>query len=70
MTKEYLIKKIETARAAIAYAVPGADLSYAKAILTFAELKLAKMAGSTCPPSPFRRGWSGCTGTSRPQPPV
>ena len=46
MTKEYLIKKIETARAAIAYAVPGADLSYAKAILTFAELKLAKMEGS------------------------
>jgi hypothetical protein len=45
MTKEYLIHKIEAARAAIAFAVPGADLSYAKATLVFAEAKLAKMGG-------------------------
>ena len=44
MTKEYLIHKIETARAAIAFAVPGADLSFAKATLVFAEAKLAKMS--------------------------
>ena len=43
MTKEYLINKIETARAAIAFASHGADLSYAKAILAFAETKLARM---------------------------
>jgi len=43
MTKEYLIHKIETARDAIAYAVPGADMSYAKATLAFAEAKLARM---------------------------
>lgn len=47
MTKEYLIRKIETARAAIAFAVPGADLSYAKATLAFAEAKLAKMEART-----------------------
>jgi hypothetical protein len=43
MTKQYLTHKIETARAAIAFAVPGADISYAKATLAFAEAKLAKM---------------------------
>lgn len=46
MTKEYLVHKIETARAAIAFAVPGADLSYAKATLYFAEEKLAKMTSA------------------------
>lgn len=43
MTREYLINKIEKARAAIAFAVPGADISYAKATLAFAEAKLAKL---------------------------
>jgi hypothetical protein len=43
MTREYLTHKIETARAAIAFAVPGADTSYAKATLAFAEAKLAKL---------------------------
>lgn len=47
MTKEYLMHKIETARAAIAFAVPGADISFAKATLVFAEAKLAKMAKAT-----------------------
>jgi hypothetical protein len=43
MTREYLEHKIRTAQAAIAYAVPGADLSYAKATLAFAQAKLAKL---------------------------
>ena len=43
MTREYLMHKIETARNAIVFAVPGADLSFAKATLAFAEAKLAKM---------------------------
>ncbi len=42
-SREYLIHKIETARSAIAFAVPGADLSYAKSTLLFAEMKLAKL---------------------------
>lgn len=44
LSREYLEDKIAKARAAIAFAVPGADLSYAKATLTFAEAKLAKLA--------------------------
>lgn len=43
MTREYLEDKISKARAAIAFAVPGADISYAKATLAFAEAKLAKL---------------------------
>lgn len=43
LTREYLEDKIAKARAAIAYAVPGADLSYAKATLVFAESKLAAL---------------------------
>ena len=43
MTEAYLTHKIETARAAIAFAVPGADISFAKATLAFAEAKLAKL---------------------------
>lgn len=43
MTKEYLEHKIRTAQAAIAFAAPGADLSYAKATLVFAQAKLAKL---------------------------
>lgn len=43
MTKQYLEHKIETARSAIAFAVPGADISFAKATLAFAEEKLAKL---------------------------
>ena len=44
MTKEYLERKIETARSAIAFASPGADLSFAKATLAFAEAKLQRLA--------------------------
>lgn len=40
LTREYLEDKIAKARAAIAFAVPGADISYAKATLLFAEAKL------------------------------
>lgn len=43
MTREYLEDKIAKARAAIAFASPNADLSYAKATLLFAEMKLAAM---------------------------
>lgn len=46
MTKDYLQHKIETARSAIAFATPGADLSYAKATLAFAEAKLAKLGAA------------------------
>jgi hypothetical protein len=40
ITREYLEDKIAKARAAIAFAVPAADLSYAKATITFAQMKL------------------------------
>jgi hypothetical protein len=43
LSREYLEDKISKARAAIAFAVPGADISYAKATLIFAEIKLAAM---------------------------
>ena len=43
LTREYLEDKIAKARAAIAFASPRADLSYAKATLAFAEAKLAKL---------------------------
>ena len=43
LSREYLIHKMETARSAISFAIPGADLSYAKATLLFAEMKLAKL---------------------------
>lgn len=45
MTREYLEDKIQKARDAISFAVPGADISYAKATINFAEDKLAKMNG-------------------------
>lgn len=44
LTREYLEDKIAKARAAIAFASPNADMSYAKATLTFAEIKLAALA--------------------------
>ncbi|MBZ9888087.1 hypothetical protein LB559_09060 [Mesorhizobium sp. BR1-1-3] len=44
MTREYLEDKISKARNAIAFAVPGADISYAKATLAFAEARLANLA--------------------------
>lgn len=40
LTREYLEDKIAKAQSAIAFAVPGADISYAKATLTFALMKL------------------------------
>ena len=43
LSREYLEDKIAKARAAIAYAVPGADLSFATATLAFAEVKLAAL---------------------------
>lgn len=43
MSKEYLEDKITKARAAIAYATPGADTSFAKATLNAALIKLAKL---------------------------
>lgn len=46
LTREYLEDKIAKARAAIAFAVPGADISFAKATLTFAEAKLARLASA------------------------
>jgi hypothetical protein len=46
MTKEYLEEKIAKARAAIAFAVHGADLSYAKATLAAAEEKLSRLTGA------------------------
>lgn len=43
LSREYLTAKIEKARAAIAFASPDADLSFAKATLAFAETKLADL---------------------------
>jgi hypothetical protein len=43
LTREYLEDKIAKARAAIAFASVGADISYAKAVLSFAEVKLAAL---------------------------
>ena len=43
LTREYLEDKIAKARSAIAFAVPGADISFAKATLVFAEMKLAAL---------------------------
>ena len=43
LSREYLEDKIAKAQAAIAFAVPGSDLSFAKATLTFAQIKLAAM---------------------------
>jgi hypothetical protein len=40
LSREYLEAKIAKARDAISFAVPGADLSYAKATLIFAQIKL------------------------------
>ena len=44
MTREYLEHKIETARNTIAFASPGADMSFAKATLLFAQKKLDTMS--------------------------
>ena len=46
LSREYLERQIEKSRAAIAFAAPSADLSYAKAVLAFAEVKLAALATS------------------------
>ena len=43
LTRDYLKSQIAKARAAIAFASPRADMSYARAILAAAEEKLAKM---------------------------
>ena len=43
MNRDYLLDKITKAQSAIAFASPGADLSYAKAILSAAQAKLAKL---------------------------
>lgn len=43
LTREYLQDKADKARAAIAFASPNADLSWAKAVLSQAETKLAAM---------------------------
>jgi hypothetical protein len=43
LTRKYLEDKIAKASAAIAFATPGADLSYAKATLIFAQIKLAAL---------------------------
>jgi hypothetical protein len=40
LSREYLEDKIAKARSAISFAVPGADLTFAKATLTFAQAKL------------------------------
>lgn len=44
LSREYLEDKIAKAQAAIAFAVHCADISYAKATLTFAQAKLAALA--------------------------
>jgi hypothetical protein len=41
--REYVETQIAKCRAAIAYAAPGADMSYARALLAAAETKLANM---------------------------
>lgn len=46
LTREYLQDKISKAQSAIAFATPGADLSYARATLTFATIKLEKLDAS------------------------
>lgn len=43
LSREYLEDKAAKARAAIAFAVPSADMSYAKAVLAAAETKLAEL---------------------------
>ena len=43
LTREYLEDQIAKSQAAIAFASPNADLSYAKAKLTFAQIKLAQL---------------------------
>jgi len=44
LNREYLEDKIRKARSAISFAVPGADISYAKATLNAAELKLEALS--------------------------
>ena len=51
LSREYLENKISKAQAAIAFAVPGADMSYAKATLIFAEKKLAAMNSAPIGPA-------------------
>lgn len=46
LSREYLEDKISKARDAIAFASPRADLSFAKATLTFAQAKLAELNAS------------------------
>ena len=43
LTKAYLQDKADKARAAIVFASPGADLSFARATLAAAEIKLATL---------------------------
>jgi len=43
LNRTYLEDKIAKAQAAIAFAVPGADISYAQATLTFAQSALDKL---------------------------
>ena len=42
-SRAYLEKSIANARAAIAFASPAADISYAKAMLLFATIKLERL---------------------------
>lgn len=46
LTREYLESTIAKCRAAIAFAAPGADMTYAKAMLAAAETKLAALLRS------------------------
>lgn len=45
-SREYLESTIRKAESAIAFASPNADMSYAKAVLTFAQNKLSKLKES------------------------
>lgn len=46
LTRQYLEEQIAKSRAAIAFASPNADLSYARALLAFAQSKLARLEQS------------------------
>lgn len=47
LNREYLLHKIETARSAIAFASPGADIIFEKITLLMAEQKLAQIDAKT-----------------------
>ncbi|RWO06334.1 MAG: hypothetical protein EOS07_22105 [Mesorhizobium sp.] len=64
LSAEYLNDKITKARAAIAFAVPGADLSFAKATLAAAESKLAALPVQA-PAEPVQFVCTACTYPSR-----